>query len=119
MAVKRVAIAIVALLLGAAAPARAWCEAACLDVPRAGESAKAHCPSNDTSSDVTVISAADNPECPVVEAARPVPAKIDLSSAGPAAAARPVVSQPTRVAVTTPRPLDSARFFERLVPLRI
>jgi hypothetical protein len=78
--VKRLPILVIALLVGAAAPARAWCEATCL-APPASQSAKPHCPSHEPSPDGAAISAADGADCPVIESARPIQAKLDFALA--------------------------------------
>ena len=75
---KRLAIALLAVLITAAAPARAWCEASCL-ATRHTESAKPHCPTHEPSNDGTQISAVDDSECPTIEAARPVPVTAAVS----------------------------------------
>jgi hypothetical protein len=89
----RVAILFVALMLGAAAPARAWCEATCLSPTNTrGDSAKPHCPVHEPSSDAPSMAAANSPDCPVVESARPVIAKIELK-----VPAHAIASHPARV----------------------
>ena len=78
--VKGLQILIVALLVGGAAPARAWCEATCLaPAHHADSSAKPHCPTSEPSGDDVKMSAGDLDDCPVVEAARPTTfAKLDF-----------------------------------------
>src|SRR6188474_774425 len=68
--VKRWSILFVALLVGAAAPARAWCEATCLATAHQ-ESAKPHCPSHEPSSNSPTMAAAKGADCPALESARP------------------------------------------------
>jgi hypothetical protein len=72
--VTRLAVALLALLIAVAAPARTWCEASCLAAPPASDSAKPHCPTHESSNEGPAISAADNSECSTIDAARPVPA---------------------------------------------
>jgi hypothetical protein len=75
--VRRVAVIVIAVLIGAAAPARAWCEATCLV---ATQDAKPHCPSHDATTGLG-ISAADSADCPIVETARSITsARIELKS---------------------------------------
>jgi hypothetical protein len=75
--VKRWPILIVALLVGAAAPARAWCEATCAAPVHASQ--PSHCPSDEqTPTDGPALSNADATECPAIDAARPAPAKLEL-----------------------------------------
>jgi len=76
--VSRVSILVIALLVGAATPARAWCEATCLAPAAHSDSAKPHCPSHDSSSNGPVLSAA-GAECPAIESARPIQAKLDFA----------------------------------------
>jgi len=76
---KRLPILIIALLVGAAAPARAWCEATCLG-PVASESARPHCPSHEPAPNGSSLSAADA-DCPSIESARPVLAKLNFAVA--------------------------------------
>jgi hypothetical protein len=75
--VKRWPIIIVALLVGAAAPARAWCEAICSAPVHASQ--PSHCPSEEqTPTDGPALSNAGSAECPAIETARPAPAKLEL-----------------------------------------
>jgi hypothetical protein len=108
----------VALLVGAAAPARAWCEATCL-VAAHHESAKPHCPSHDSSSDAPSIAAADIAACPVVESARPVPTKLDVNHSILTAASHLRAPAPSHLRSFAPSHIRTPRFFERAVPLRI
>jgi len=78
--VKRLSILIVALVIGAAAPARAWCEATCLVPAAHSESAKPHCPSHESTNGPSV-SAADLADCPTIESARPILAKLNFAVA--------------------------------------
>jgi len=78
--VSRIAIALLALLIAAAAPARVWCEASCLVPPHHGDSSKPHCPGHDQSTGASIASA-DAADCPTIEAARPVAAMIAVAPA--------------------------------------
>jgi len=116
--VQRLSIVIVALLVGAAAPARAWCEATCLATAHQ-ESAKPHCPSHEPSSDGPSIAAADTADCPVIESARPVPTKLDLNHSILTAASHLRTPAPSHLRTLAPSHLRTSGFFERAVPLRI
>jgi hypothetical protein len=78
--VQRLSILIVALLIGAAAPARAWCEATCLVPAGQTESAKPHCPSHESTPSGPSLSAAGTADCPSIESARPVLAKLNFAA---------------------------------------
>jgi len=78
---KRLPVLIFALLIGAAAPARTWCEATCLTPAAHSESAKPHCPSHDRTPVGPSLTAANLVDCPTIESARPVPAKLNLVAA--------------------------------------
>ena len=78
--VKRLSILVIALLVGAAAPARAWCEAACLAGAHP-QSAKPHCPSHEQVPNGPSLSANDIAACPSIESARPVLAKLPFADA--------------------------------------
>jgi len=73
--VQRLSIVLVAILIGTAAPARAWCEATCL-APET--STQAHCPTQDTPSNDPSISGTAIDDCPVIESARPGQARFDV-----------------------------------------
>jgi hypothetical protein len=115
--VTRLAIVLLALLTGAAAPARAWCEATCLAPAEA--SSKAHCPSHESTSTGVAMSATAIEDCPVVDAARPTTiARPELKAAivtiespqvGPTFAQLAIVGIPSHVTTV----------FERHTPLRI
>ena len=112
-------IAIVSLvLLAAAAPARAWCEASCLAPAAHSETAKPHCPTHE-SSDESAWSASPANDCPAVDAARPtLTARIDA----PAVAAATFAPTPDLSASHVPsfvRPHGVSSVFERCTPLRI
>ena len=105
-----------ALMLGAAAPARAWCEATC-GAP-AAESTP-HCPSHDPADGTTAIAASAGGDCPVLESARPtVPARLDVH----ATVVRTYTPPPalrTHIAPSFDRSHNPATVFERCTPLRI
>src|SRR5918993_1422791 len=72
--VRRIVVLLSVIALGAAAPARAWCEASCL----APQQDSPHCPSHEPTGDAATISASGTADCPVLESARPaVPARDD------------------------------------------
>jgi hypothetical protein len=79
----RFSIILLAGLIGAAAPVRAWCEATCLaPAHRADDSSKAHCPTHDPAASETSIASTTIDDCPVVESARPTAvARLDLKAA--------------------------------------
>lgn len=100
-------------LVGAAAPARAWCEADCL----APSETASHC-GHESTSDGTSIAATSVDDCPVIESARPTPpARID-AQAGVVSTAVPALTARTPRTTTSVRP-HSATVFERSTPLRI
>jgi hypothetical protein len=115
--VTRVAIVVLALLLGAAAPARAWCEATCLAPVEA--SSKAHCPSHDSASTGVAMSATTIDDCPAVDAARPTTiARPELkASLATIESPHPTASFiPISIVTIAPR---ETTVFERHIPLRI
>jgi len=106
------AIAVVA----AAAPARAWCEAACL-APTA-ESTQ-HCPTHGQSDDAATMSASSIDDCPILETARPtLQARLDLHAVVSGTYAPPLNAR-TPVAPPLVRPHSASSVFERCTPLRI
>ncbi|HEX7283684.1 MAG TPA: hypothetical protein VF239_16620 [Vicinamibacterales bacterium] len=113
---KRWIVIVCAVVLGAAAPARAWCEATCLAPTAQGES---HCPSHDPADSTTTVSSAGPGECPVLESARPAAsARLDVSA--------PLVESyvPSEVQrafapLSSHRPHRATTVFERCTPLRI
>jgi len=117
--VSRVSILVIALLVGAATPARAWCEATCLAPAAHSDSAKPHCPAHDASSDGPSIAAADTADCPVIEAARPTTtARVDLKAAPIAIdLPRSVPKLPGACIVNVT--VHATTVFERHTPLRI
>lgn len=115
---KRFAVLIVALLVGAAAPARAWCEASCLaPVHHAGESAMPHCPGHESTTR-TAITASSNADCPIVESARPNQSRLEIQHLRTLAPAHlrtitpshPRTPAPSQLRILTP---------PHLIPLRI
>lgn len=104
-----------ALTVGAAAPARAWCEATC--VAPAAES-QSHCRTHDPG-DGTTLSARIIDECPVLESARPpAQARVDVQAAL-AAVNLPAPFTRTHILISFEGPHTAATVFERCVPLRI
>ena len=104
------------IVIGAAAPARAWCEASCL-APK--HDSPSHCPSHDPADSTTSMSGASLDECPVLETARTTaPARLDASAVVTAfqapALKRSAIDSPTLV-----RPHSATTVFERDTPLRI
>jgi hypothetical protein len=115
--VKRVSILIVTILIGAAAPARALCEATCL-APAHQPDAGQHCPSHEAAPDGAAMSAASTAECPAVESARPIHAKLHFALTPVAVAARtlspphPGTAAPSHLRTFAPSHLSH-------IPLRI
>ena len=114
--VQRLPILVVALLIGAAAPVRAWCEAACLAPAHQPAS---HCPSHEaSSSDAAAMAATSTADCPVIDAARPVQARLDFAAAPVAFAVRtPAPTHPSPPAPTHPR--TAAPSHPGKIPLRV
>jgi hypothetical protein len=112
----RLIVLLAAIVIGAAAPARAWCEASCL-APK--PDVRSHCPSHQPASDATTISAIAIDECPALDSARPAtPARLD------AAAVVIAVHTPTKTTAaihlpTSALPHHASTVFERATPLRI
>ncbi len=112
----RLAVVPALIVIGAAAPARAWCEATCLAPSKAGES---HCPTQNTGSDGPTISANDLDQCPVLDSARPTaPARPAIDAAVVERyVPYPVAhSRSARPSGLSPR---TTSVFERSTPLRI
>lgn len=75
----RVANLCVAAIIAAAGPASAWCEATCLTpAHHAEQSTTPHCPSHQSATDGPSLTAGGLDDCPVVQSARTVTAKIDF-----------------------------------------
>ena len=105
----------VVLLIGAAAPLRAWCEATCLAPAAASD---AHC-GHEPATDRTAISAALGDACPVLESARPiVSARLEVTTIVVAAVA-PLPQARVHAPPSSIRPHNSATVFERDTPLRL
>jgi hypothetical protein len=117
--VKRLSILVIALLVGAAAPARAWCEATCLEPAAHSESAKPHCPSHDSPSRGPSLSAAGIADCPSIESARPVTTKLDLNHSILTVALHLRTAALSHLRTSAPSHVRASGFFERAVPLRI
>jgi hypothetical protein len=112
----RIIVLLSVVVLGAAGPARAWCEAACL-APEHGTAA--HCPSHDPAGPATSISATSIDECPALESARQAaPGRADAHTGVVAShAAAPKTSAIHAPALTGCR--SATTVFERSTPLRI
>lgn len=118
IAVKRLSTLILALLIGAAAPVRAWCEATCLAPAQQSESAAPHCPSHDQSPDRSAMSTESTAVCPAIDAARPIQAKLDFGLA-PIAIAAHAVAAPPDSAKARRHPGTPAFWHLSKIPLRI
>ena len=118
MVVYRLAIVLLAVLIGAAAPTRAWCEASCLAPLHADTSTKAHCPTHDAAPTGTSMSATTIDDCPVVESARPIPARLDVQVFARVALPYLAPSAPKHLSTPAPSHL-TATIRQRLTPLRI
>jgi hypothetical protein len=114
--VPRVAIILVALLIGVAAPARAWCEATCLAPAEA--SSKSHCPTPHAPSDDPSISGTEIDDCPVIEPGRPSQARFDVQVFVPVTFAQLAQSAPQHPSTPAPQHLPASAL-ARLTPLRI
>ena len=69
----------IAVLMAAAAPARAWCEASCLATAHSTQDASgAHCPAHEPATSAPAMSGGAIGDCPVIEPARPATAKIEF-----------------------------------------
>ena len=105
-----------ALLVGAAAPARAWCETTCL---APAEQTEPHCRTSDPADGTTSISADVLDECPVLESARPsVAGRLDVNP--PLVTGYLLATLPrTHVTPSLARPHSQSDVLERFIPLRI
>jgi hypothetical protein len=109
-------VIVCALLVGAVAPARAWCEATCL---APAEQRESHCRTSDPADGTTSVSANLLDECPVLESARPsVAVRLEMSTA-PIAAIQPVETARTTLSPNFVRAHCATTVFQRSVPLRI
>ena len=118
MVVHRLAIVLLAVVIGAVAPARAWCEASCLAPVPAASSSKSHCLTHDSSSSQQSISAAAIDNCPVIESARPIPARLDVQVFSRVALPYLAPSAPRHLSTPAP-PHLTATVCKLLTPLRI
>jgi hypothetical protein len=106
------------VVLGMTAPARAWCEATCLEAH--GDVTKPHCPTHEPADSGTSLSATVIDDCPVVESARPtVTARLDAHGATIAAIAPAPEARVQSRATSFVRPHGITTVFERGTPLRI
>lgn len=106
------AIAVVA----AAAPARAWCEAACL---ASAATSTQHCQTDEPAGDTATISGSSIDDCPILEAARPpLHARPDFQAMA-VVTYPPVLDTGTHVTTSVVRPHSASSVFERGTPLRI
>jgi hypothetical protein len=114
----RLLVLLTASVLATAAPMRAWCEASCLSAAHQdAASAKPHCPTTDTTSGLA-ISAAGLDDCPVVESARPIQAKLDFALAALQGTGHSVT--PRHPGTQAPRhPRTQAPRHPGFIPLRI
>jgi hypothetical protein len=113
---RRLVIMSAIAVVGAAAPVRAWCEAACL-APTA-ESTQ-HCSTHEPAGDTATFSASSIDDCPILEAARPpLQTRHDFQAMaiGTHAPARDTGTHATPSSV---RPHRASSVFERCTPLRI
>jgi hypothetical protein len=113
---RRIIVLLSVILVGVAAPARAWCEASCL-APK--PDSPSHCPSHQPADAATSISGTLVDACPVLDSARPTePARLEASAVvvavHPPAPKTSAIHSPALV-----RPHHAATVFERCTPLRI
>jgi hypothetical protein len=114
--VTRLGIVIAVIVIGTAAPARAWCEATCLAPASTSES---HCPTHDPADGTTAVAASSIDDCPVLASARlTAPARLDVQASAISAS---VPQPPARARVARPAslPRSATTVFERCTPLRI
>ncbi len=113
---RRLVIMSAIAVVAAAAPARAWCEAACL-APTAESTP--HCPTHEPAGDTATFSASSLDDCPILEAARPpLQARLDFQAMAIGTHAPPRDTG-TRVTPSSVRPHCASSIFERCTPLRI
>jgi hypothetical protein len=113
---RRLVIMLAIAVVAAAAPARAWCEAACL-APTAESTP--HCPTHEPAGDTATISASSIDDCPILEAARPpLQARLDFQALAVGTYA-PALDTGTPVTPSSVRPHSATTIFERCTPLRI
>ena len=105
-----------AVMVGALAPARAWCEAMCL-APTANT--QSHCPSREPADGTATLTASTIDQCPVLDSARPnAPARFDLQAALDRAYIPSLIVR-THVTPSLDCSHHAATVFERCTPLRI
>lgn len=113
---RRLVILSAIAVVAAAAPARAWCEAACL--APAAESTP-HCPTHEPASNTATISAIGSDDCPILDAARtPLQARLDFQALAVGTYA-PALDTGAHVTTSLVRPHSASSLFERCTPLRI
>ena len=113
---RRLVIMSAIAVVAAAAPMRAWCEAACL-APTT-ESTQ-HCPAHEPAGDTATFSASSIDDCPILEAARPpLQARLDFQAVAIGTHA-PARDPGTHVTLSPVRPHRASSVFERCTPLRI
>lgn len=112
---KRALIVLAIIAIGGVAPARAWCEAACVAPTEQGTP---HCPSHEPADGIT-ISAAGLDECPVLESARPsVPGRLELAGVAITGSA-PAETMRTYLSPSFARLHSASTVFQRSIPLRL
>ena len=112
----RIIVVLLAFAAGAAAPARAWCEASCLSTK---PDTSSHCPSHDDAGITTTISGDSRGDCPALESAKPAAAaRFDASLLTVALGAGPLQSSAIHAPQRIP-PHSARSIFERSTPLRI
>ena len=113
---RRLVIVLAIAVVAAAAPLRAWCEAACL-APTAERTQ--HCPTHEPARDTATFSASSLDDCPILDAARPpLHARLDLHAVVSGTHA-PALNARTPVTPLLVRPHSAGSVFERCTPLRI
>lgn len=113
---RRIILVLSIAVIAAAAPARAWCEASCLE-PR--HDSASHCPSHQPARDATAIAATGVDECPALDSARPAtPARLEANAVIQVFHA-PELKTSAILSPTPVRPHSAATIFERATPLRI
>lgn len=116
--VHRLTIVLLAVLAGAAAPARAWCEASCVVRAHADTSTRSHCPAHESTTG-NAISASTTADCPVIESARPTTiARIELKAMVATIQALDFTAAFAVMPMVAAAPQASA-VFKRHTPLRI
>jgi hypothetical protein len=111
---QRLLIVLAIAVVAAAAPARAWCEAACL-APAESQ----HCPSHEPAGDGARISTSSIDDCPILESARPaLHARLDLLAVTIGTHA-PALNSRAQLTPSLVRPHSASTVFERCTPLRI